>query len=112
MDDFSADINTAGVLLTDGATVTGDIEVVGDDDWFELRLTENSFAQINLSGLSLANTFLYLYDSTGTLITSDNASGPGLDSFLGLNLDAGTYYVSARDNGDNHAGTYLSLIHI
>ena len=35
-DDFTDDVNTTGVLATDGTVTTGNIEVEGDTDWFAI----------------------------------------------------------------------------
>lgn len=37
-DDFSADVNTTGVLTADGTVTTGTIDFVNDIDWFALEM--------------------------------------------------------------------------
>ena len=36
MDDFTADVNTTGVLATDGTQSIGNLETAGDVDWFAI----------------------------------------------------------------------------
>ena len=104
-DDFAADVTTTGVLLTDGTVSTGALNFVGDDDWFELTLDEAQTLQINLTGVSLSDPFLYVYDSSGTLVTANDDFG-SLDSQLTFNFEADTYYISARAYDDGLTGTY------
>ncbi len=106
-DDFSADVNTTGVLLTDGSIATGTLEVNGDDDWFELTITESQTLVVNLTGDSLSDPFLRLYDATGTelLASNDDANG-SLDSQITLDFNPGTFFVSARGFNDSRTGTY------
>ena len=98
-------MTTTGVLLTDGTVSTGALNFVGDDDWFELTLDEAQTLQINLTGVSLSDPFLYVYDSSGTLVTANDDFG-SLDSQLTFNFEADTYYISARAFADASTGTY------
>ena len=106
LDDFSADINTTGATGFFNFT-RGELEVVGDDDWFEFTVTEDSTVYLHLNRGTLNNPFLYLYDSEGTLLGSDNNSGDGLNAQLIQFLEAGTYYASARANNDAGTGSYF-----
>jgi len=105
MDDFSADFDTTGVLLTDGSVSAGTVETLGDDDWFVLTVAEAQTIQINLTSVSLSDPFLYVYDSSGTLVTANDDFG-SLDSQLTFNFEVDTYYISARAYNDLFTGTY------
>lgn len=105
-DDFTPDgIGTNGALLA-GGNVAGEIEVIGDKDWFSITLTAGNQYQFDVVGNTLANSFLELRDSSGTLITSNNNSGEGDNSRISFTpTTSGTYFLVASEAG-NGTGTY------
>ena len=96
--------------------------MAGDDDWFQVQLVAGTTYTIRMNGSTvgagtLADPFVYLHNSAGAQIASnDDISGsmvPTTDpnynpnSFLRFTPTiGGTYYISARDFGDNSAGSY------
>ena len=48
-DDFLSDTSTTGVVSA-GGSVTGEVEIVGDQDWFAVSLTGGETYQIDLEG--------------------------------------------------------------
>ena len=71
-DDFTADVNTTGVLTSDGTVTTGSIDVAGDSDWFAIDLVAGEFYSIDLTGISISDfdVSLGLFDDAGNFVTS------------------------------------------
>ena len=102
-DDFTAGTDTAGVVAV-GGSATGEIEFVGDRDWFAVTLEAGESYRFDLeSGATSAGTlsdpYLYgIYDAAGNRIsgTTNDDSGVGANSRVVFTARANaTYYVSA-----------------
>ena len=97
-DDYKSDTATTGTLVP-GTNVTGAIETGGDADWFGITLTAGTRYTVNLDATTsagLADPYLRLYNSTGTLITSDDDSGTGLNAQLSFTPSiTGRYFLGA-----------------
>ncbi|MBI4798648.1 MAG: S8 family serine peptidase [Desulfarculus sp.] len=110
-DDYAGDTSTPTTLAT-GGSLTGNIERAGDRDWFRVSLQAGFSYQFDLQGSpsgqgSLGNAYLYLYNSTGTLLSSADNGGTGLDARLTYAAaSARTYFIAAAAAGDALAGTY------
>jgi len=108
-DDFLADVSTAGAISI-GGTVNGSIEAAGDEDWFGADLIAGRTYRIELDGTSLSDPYFRgVYDSTGAIIpvTTDDDSGPGLNSLLEfIAPSSGRYFLSAGAY-DTRTGDYL-----
>ena len=95
-----------------GDTFSGSLDSLGDRDWVAISLTVGQTYTISLAGVgggggTLDDPYLRLYDSSGSLVTKDDGSGPVRDSQLTFTASAsGTYYISAGAFGDVYAGTY------
>ncbi len=119
-DDFSSDSGTAGTLAV-GSSVTGEVELDGDRDWFAVELQAGYTYRFDLEGEdtgkgTLADPRLYgIYDANGDLIpgTTDGDGGVVRNSLVQFEAPAdGTYYVAAGGSGPG-AGTYtLSAIQL
>ena len=111
--DLPAGVGTTGTVAVDGS-VTGNIEIRGDQDWFAVTLEAGKTYRIDLEGAptgdgTLRNPYLRgVYDSDGSRIsgTTNDNGGTGLNS-RGIFTadDDGTYYVAAGGYGTN-VGTY------
>lgn len=110
-DDYAGDTSTSGTLSV-GGSVDAAINVSGDQDWFRVSLTANQRYTFDMQGSStnhgsLADPYLRLYDSAGTLAASDDDSGTGLDARLSYTPTVtGTYYIGANAYGGFGGGTY------
>ncbi|MEQ1888713.1 MAG: pre-peptidase C-terminal domain-containing protein [Alphaproteobacteria bacterium] len=111
VDDFSATAATAGSLIA-GNSVSGNIEVSRDTDWFRIQLTEGTRYQFDLEGVdtssgTLSDPFLSLFNSNGVDTgQSDDDSGAGLNSSLFFTATStGTYFLAAGAFGED-TGTY------
>lgn len=108
-DDYSATISTAGQVVL-GASASGNLEAVGDHDWFKVTLAANTtytFRQ-NQAGGTLSNPALALMNSSATVLASnDNAPSGGNDSIITYRPStSGDYYLNAGATGDSLTGTY------
>ena len=104
--DTSSPFGTVNV----GSSATGNLETLGDRDWFRVTLSAGTYT-FNLEGGdtsagTLTDPYLRLYNSAGTLINQDDDAGVGLNSQLIVSVAAGTYYVEAGGYNDSHSGTY------
>jgi hypothetical protein len=110
-DDFPANVTTTGQVAVGGST-PGFLEGAGDHDWFRIQLVAGATYTIAESGAdggggTLSDPFMRLYNSSSQLITSDDDSGPGLDSQLTFTPSVtDTYYVDAGGFNDGVSGTY------
>jgi len=107
--DIPADTTTPATLAL-GETFTGTLETVGDRDWIRVTLEAGQFYRIAMSGAGdtpVEDTYLRLYDATGTLVTTDDDSGPDTDALLAFSpTTTGTYYVAAGSYDDSETGGY------
>ena len=112
-DDFAGDATTTGTVAV-GGEVDGQVQYLGDQDWFAVTLEADQeyFVWVEGSGRgrgNLPDPHLYgVYDSTSTLVagTRDTDSGAGRDSFALVTVDTdGTYYIAAGSAGGER-GTY------
>ncbi len=84
--------------------IGGNLEQSGDVDMFRFTLSASATVTLRTSGNT--DTFGYLYNSTGSLITS-NDDGAGFPNFLiTRTLTAGTYYVKVAGFANSVTGAY------
>lgn len=108
--DVSENVNAADNTSTSnsmdvGDTFSGSLQAVGNTDWVALNLTAGQSVNIAMNSSEI-DTFLYLYNSSGNLITFDDDGGPGLNSLLEFTATTtGTYYVVANSFGNNDIGS-------
>ena len=98
-DDFPATTATTGVVAI-GSSATGSIETIGDQDWFQVSLIAGQTYEFRLNSAAvsgLGDPYLYLYDSSGSLLTYDDDGGNGLNSLITyLATESGNYYLGAK----------------
>lgn len=128
-DDYAASTATTGRVTVGGAGTSGRIETSSDTDWFAVDVTAGVSYSFTLNGFdggggTLPDPYLRLMSATGTLLTSDDDGGPGLDSLITytptvtgrlylmaggfLSSDTGSYRLSASVNSpssDDYADT-------
>jgi hypothetical protein len=105
-DDY-ADDSAGATALTLGVAKSGSIEVVSDKDYFKLDLVagQRYLFEMTASGTgSLDTAFLYLYNSSGYIVSS--GSGSDLATFSYLASNSGTVYLKASELGDDSTGSY------
>ncbi|TYB84086.1 M10 family metallopeptidase C-terminal domain-containing protein [Oceaniovalibus sp. ACAM 378] len=95
-----------------GGTFSSALDTPGDRDWIRLDLTAGQEVAINLDGApgvnSLYDPYLYLHDSDGMLIASNDDSGLGTNSQITVTAGySGAYYIDVGAFGDNSTGDYV-----
>ena len=85
---------TTGVNIGVGGTLFGDIEVVGDHDWYRVALTAGQKVTIAVNLETLEDSYVYLRSSTGTILAQNDDGGGGRGSRLVFTApDTGNYYI-------------------
>ena len=110
-DDYAASRNTSGAVAVDGAA-SGEVETVGDRDWFAVTLEAGKTYRVELEGSAtgqgtLDSTWIEgIHDSDGTLLPGTVAGSNGEDRARVVFAPGagGTYYVAA--GGGSTPGTY------
>ena len=101
---------TSGAL-TLGTAQTGYVSFNGDVDRYSTTLVAGVAYGFSLDGSTLLDPYLEVQDSAGTNLGSDDDSGPGLNAFLTYTPTvSGTYYLAARESGNNATGTYSARV--
>ncbi|WP_146259498.1 hypothetical protein [Palleronia aestuarii] len=105
-DDFGDDPSTTGEIAA-GETVTGEIGVPYDQDWFRVEIEEGLLYEFGLEGVgengeALLDPYLALYDPSGEFVID------GYEALSFLGDTTGTYFIAAESYGET--GSYsLSL---
>ena len=101
--------STTTVNLDIGGTVTTTIDTVGDRDWYRVTLVAGhrySFSTASVNNNDV-DTYLRLYDPSGTLLLSDDDGGPGTFSAIHFTATtSGTYFIAASTYNDQTTGTF------
>ena len=111
LDDFVNDSSTKGTLNY-GEILEGDLEVIGDKDWFSFETVTGDELQIDLQGITLNDSYLNLYDLDGNLVDfNDDISSVKFDSRINFSSQySGNYFVSVESFKNRYKGKYsLSL---
>jgi hypothetical protein len=90
----------------------GNIDVGGDDDWWQFSLVATTsisvFTARGPGAGFLADSVIRLFDSSGLEIAfNDDYAGRGLYSQIDRTLPAGVYFVGVRAFGATATGTYV-----
>jgi hypothetical protein len=89
-DDFSS-----AKALSPGASQERNFHSDSDVDWLSFEIRQAGHYTIRARGVnsSRLDTYIELYDSDRNYVDEDDDGGDGLDAFLAVNLQPGTYYV-------------------
>ena len=91
-----------------GSSISGDIEVVGDVDWFSFRAEEGRSYRFDTPLFTLYDSWVTVYDQDGQIVL---ASGGGYGSALAWSAPTGgTYYVNVSGYFEIDTGTYELII--
>ena len=105
-DDYGSTPDQSGSLSI-GASKQGEIETLGDRDWFAINLQAGKSYSFELTGITLGDPILYLRYSDGITLLSDDDGGDGLNSrILFSSENSGTYYLDAGSYADRTKGSY------
>ena len=107
LDDFANDSATEGILNY-GEILEGDLEVIGDIDWFSFETEIGDEFQIDLEGITLNDSYLNLYDLDGKLVAyNDDSSSGNLDSRINFSSEySGNYFISVESFKNRYKGNY------
>ncbi len=93
MADVPGDLTTTATIGI-GAVIDGEIETVGDHDWFRIALTAGQKISIAVNVLTLQDPYVYIRDAIGTVLAENDDGGGGRGSRLVFTAPAsGTYYI-------------------
>lgn len=111
-DTIPGNTSTLEVLAVD-SSVNATISPETDQDWFRIDLTAGqsyTFSLTGSDGTPLADPYLRLFNSSGTLVAQNDDAGGELNSQITFVAPAaGTYYVAAgafADPNYDNVGTY------
>jgi serralysin len=112
MTDIAADTSTTAHISV-GDTYTGTIETGGDHDWIAIDLVAGQKYTFTLNGSganALEDPYLYLLDSSGTVVVENDDGNGSRDSRIVFTATtSGTYYLDAAAWGDathSYTGDY------
>ena len=103
-----------GPLYGPSAAFCGSISSTGDSDWYEIVVT-SSLTSLTMrtdqagscTAAGSVDTELHFYDSTSTLLESDDDGSANYCSLLVRNnVSPGTYYVAVEHYSNSGTGTY------
>lgn len=90
-----------------GDTVNSTIALGGDQDWYALELTAGQYIQVDLGNGTLVDSYITIYDSSGSLIAEDDDSGTGYWASTTYYAETDqTIYIAARGYDGTQSGTY------
>jgi uncharacterized protein YjdB len=95
----SGSLSTSDCRLSDGSYI----------DYYRLTVTTTTTVTIEMIS-SAFDTFLFLLDSGGNLITFDDDSAGGTNSRIIRTLTAGTYYIGANSFSAGQTGVYTLTV--
>jgi methionine-rich copper-binding protein CopC len=98
-DDFLASTSSSGRVLVGGAAAAGLIEAPTDTDFFGVNLIAGRQYTVDLKAVSLADPYLVLLAPDGSLLGSDDDTGPApFDSqFTFTAAVSGLHWIAAAD---------------
>jgi len=112
LDDYTDDPNTTGVISI-GDTESGTLEQSSDRDWFAVNLEAGVSYDFTLTGGSLSDPYLRIYDDSERLVGLNDDSNGSLDSQLTFTAPStGTYYLEAGAYADLYTGSYTLSSHL
>jgi hypothetical protein len=106
--DIPGDLSTTATV-TVGSVTSGNLEVVGDHDWYRISLSAGQAITVTLNGVTLDDPYLNIRDSSGNIIFSNDDITLGTNRNSQVSFSAsysGTYYIDAGAYQDGSAGTY------
>ncbi|RJL06167.1 hypothetical protein D3P06_04475 [Paracoccus aestuarii] len=92
--------------MAPGDVFHGNLNGSLDQDWVGIRLEAGRSYEIQLTGQTLADPLLRLYDSNGRWLATDDDGGPGLNSRLVFTPGQSGLYFLEADGFGGSAGSY------
>ena len=104
---------TTTATVTVGSTTNGDLEVVGDHDWYKISLTAGQSITVTINGVTLEDSYLYIHNASGSVLYENDDISPGVirDSRLSFSATyTGVYYIDVGSFSDGYSGTYQVVV--
>ncbi|MTH34193.1 peptidase [Paracoccus limosus] len=111
-DDAAPDTSTEYTLAV-GESFSGELSGSHDIDWVRVELEPGDYLiSLKGSGASpVADTWLGIYDAAGNLLASNDDSGEGLNSQVGLHVtEKGAYYLESTSYANVNPGGYTLAV--
>jgi hypothetical protein len=102
-DDHGNSISSA-TLITPNNSISGNIEILGDHDYFGFTL--NSESNVTLSTIGSTDTYGTLFNHSGNIILANDDGGENTNFKIQRILPAGTYYLKVNAYSDSNIGSY------
>ena len=100
------ELEGAGIIIV-GQTTSGELESAGESDFFAVDLEAGKVYEIALTGDTLTDPYLRIFNPDGSLLGENDDGDDGLNSALSLLIpETGRYYVAADSYLGSEAGTY------
>src|SRR5690606_6024564 len=101
VDSVGTGTGTAATLAI-GASTNGWINTNGDTDWYAITMVAGQSYTFTLTGGTLVDPYLELYNSSGQIVGFDDDFGTGINSLLRWTATtSGTYYLNAQAYPDS-----------
>src|SRR5882757_7985552 len=105
MVDIPDDTTTTAVFESPiyyGSSFGGQFETTGDVDWIKVSLVAGTaysfYASAELTAGGNSDSYLQLFDATGTQLAADDDGGVGFNSVIHFTAaSTGTYFIGVRD---------------
>lgn len=112
-DDYPATNNTAGIVVPNGTGAQGQLERVGDVDYFKVVLEANAAYTFSLQGAGggLQDTVLRLHAEDGRVLASDDDGSGTKNGASKISFTApasGTYYLDVSSDASQNGAYSLS----
>ena len=105
---------STNTTISVGESVTDELEVIGDTDWFRIELTAGQTISILLEGTGtspVADTYVRVFNSNGLELARNDDGGEGLNSLMRFTAsNAGTYYIEADSYDSSETGEYTLTV--
>ncbi len=86
--------STTSVTISVGATISNEIETLGDHDWYRIQLNALQKVTIAVNLLTMEILYVYIRDASGTILgEADDGSGGRGSRLVFTAPTTGTYYV-------------------
>ena len=99
-----ANIRADATSVDLNSSISGEIEIKDDIDYFEIVLPQSGDLTVYTEG-SL-DTYGWLEESNGSIIAENDDSGDITNFSISSYLDAGTYYIRVESFNNNYIGEY------
>lgn len=106
-DDHGNSIGTA-TLVSQNSTTFGNINTVGDSDYFRINVTSPGTLVVKTTGFT--DTYGRLWDSSGTELTRDDDSGGSYNFQITWAVEAKAYYVQVYNPWSWGTGAYQLVV--